>query len=331
MKIYRYWDIQCHKSYKINSSQISNLQSSNVQRIYSRPYEQFYPVQQTYNQMNIPFYGNKQIEMQNPLSISNQSVPTSGKPQTTTIYQYNQPLQYNRQPTFYHPPFLQPNQVYPPLQRPNLSPPPKQSSLAQQFSKPLLMKKNSVNETERINQTSFKKRKPNVVFQSQMMSPPVASTQPSKSLPKHHQYQQPQISINNKNTVTFSQNLQSHQNRRPVSQGSIQTPKFSYQTPNFNQNSISSSSNYGYVQNSIRGNQNLIGSFNINNSVIQSQSHSQSQLQFSLQPKMQAQFVSSMQNKPQFNSHTPNFNLMSNSPSSTGNSPILTKSIINPI
>lgn len=146
MKIYRYWDIQCHKNYKINSSQISNLQSSNVQRIYARPQEQIYPVQHSYNQINIPSYSNKQISIQNPLSISNQSVPTSAKPQTTTIYQYNQPQHYNRQPTFYHPPVHQPTPVYPPLGRSNLSPPPKQSSLVQQFSKPLLMKKNSVHE-----------------------------------------------------------------------------------------------------------------------------------------------------------------------------------------
>lgn len=110
-----------------------------------------------------------------------------------------------------------------------------------------------------------------MVFQSQIMSPPVPQSQPSKSLPKQS-HQSPQITINNKNSMQLTQPMQSHYQQRPASHGSLDTPKFNYQSPTFN-NMISSSSSYGYNQGSIQGNQNMmIGSFNLNSSINQSQS-----------------------------------------------------------
>lgn len=148
MKIYRYWDIQCLKTYRINSSQFSNLQTSNVQKVQSRPYEPFFPLQPNFAAINSQqIYPNKQIPISNSLSASNQSTPTNAKPQTTTIYQYPAPPISNRQPNIYQGNPYQPNLAAISSNRSTFSPsPPKQSSLAQQFSKPLLMKKNSMSE-----------------------------------------------------------------------------------------------------------------------------------------------------------------------------------------
>lgn len=131
--------------YRINSSQIANLQTSNVQRVQTRPYDQYFPLQQNFATVNP--YLNKQIPISNPLSISNQSTPTNAKPQTATLYQYPPPPTptNNRQPNFYQTGQYQPNLAPTSSSRSTFSPsPPKQSSLAQQFSKPLLMKKNSM-------------------------------------------------------------------------------------------------------------------------------------------------------------------------------------------
>lgn len=113
--------------------------------------------------------------------------------------------------------------------------------------------------------------------------------------------------------------MQNQYRQRPASQNSMETPKFNYQSPSFN-NAISPSNSFGYNPNLMQNNQNMIASFNINKSIAQSQSSFS--LQSQLDPSTQ---------KPQFMSQTPNFNIATNSPSSTGNSPILTKSIINPI
>lgn len=80
---------------------------------------------------------------------------------------------------------------------------------------------------------------------------------------------------------------------------SLETPKFNYQSPAFNNDFRSSTSSHGYMQGSLQGSQGVLNSFKLHGSTQQ-----------------QHQNI-------YFNQH--------NSPGPSGNSPILTKSIINSV